>query len=995
MSPEDFIKIVTENTDPKASGLSTLADKLVHYYQQYWYDRDVVANYINHPDAKLEFIAEIFYYLPTFVEQQPSWASWENHPDWSTAINSPKRILQFSYWPSWKDVPVFYFEYLVNKKDIKFISKILSSRIEQEFFVQWVKPLTAFDNRSIDARLVDNYWGAEGPIQEWLPHFSRSRHAGVRLAVAKKRCTPADILRTLCVDADPKVAKAALEHSNFPKDALEIIAEHESKKQEQRLDQLDTLGWNELEAFLTHPDFPAEGLDILSVRDDDAIFFACVMHPNASESLWRRALESPENWKKSAVALNPKVPEAVLRELAQIESFDIAFALASNPSLPEDMQLALANHPDRTIRLHVADQTLSEKVWAAVASHPAPEYLQVPLEEFLALAINPKAPKDKIDNIYRDINYTRSDGGVMATCISNALAVHPKIPLHLLGEFLHYMPWLTQHNKTVQLLLLEGKKLPTCNDYADFWDSEPKLTKSPGYLANDFLQSKKPTLLRMAVTHSGCNKTLLFPLWFSSDKALLKRLAQRTDMPGFFYEILWRKADDSIRALLSANKAFISRAPSHGDKRVINEIPVAQKVTVVSSDGKVVIKGNKKDRINLARSTDNEQVLCALAADKLVDVRTAVAERPTLPLSVIEVLISGTDKDIRLKAPKLLAVCASDSTLYLEKQLYDEGGEMARELAYYTRHEQLQLQMLVTHPETLSKNSNITTNAAEFFFRSGPLNDLIELLGHLYEKPELSLKLAKFLFRIYEDKKGDLPGFNYFQSLYPDLDRNEYQIRYSAFSKKNRKFQYIPYEIQGMIERYPDSTEIQKFAGEFLSSGLLSEDVLAGVSGCCKEINNSALQMLLKQSPEVRSGLAKNIHLSQEVIDALKVDEDESVRIALALAHPHLGEYFSKDISVEVRKQLAENTKDINVQKLLLLDTEKDVLSRLAMNNYCDYSVLEPLLTKNVDFYAKRYLVERPETSTAILELLVNDRTAWICNQANRVLQERLSASLK
>ncbi|WP_323815626.1 hypothetical protein [Cellvibrio sp. NN19] len=995
MSPEDFINIVTENADPKASDFSSLADRLTYYYQKYWYDWDVVATYINHPDAKLELIAEIFYYLPKFAEQQPSWASWENHPDWSTAISSPKRSLQFNYWPSWKEVPAFYFQYLVNKKDIKFISKILSSRIEQEFFVQWVKPLAAFDNRSIDARLVENYWGAVEPIQEWLPHFSRSRHAGVRLAVAKKRCAPADILRVLCVDADPKVAKAALEHSNFPKDALAIIAEHESKKQEQRLDQLDTLCWNELEDFLTHPDFPAEGLDILSARDDDAILFACVMHPNASESLWRRALESPEKWQKSAVALNPNAPEAVLRELAQIESFDIAFALASNPSLPEDMQLALANHPDRTIRLHVADQTLSKRVWAAVASHPAPEYLHTPLEQFLALVIDPKAKKDQIVNIYRDVNYTRSDGGVMATSIGNALALHPKISEDMLGRFLHYMPWLIQHNQAVQLRLLEGKPLPNSSHYAEFYDSESWLTKSPGYLINSLLSGTDLALKRLTVRHTGCNRRLLFPLWFSSDKPLLKRLVQRTDMPGFFYEILWRKTDDSIRALLSANKAFISRAPSHGDKRVINEIPVAQKARTVGSDGKVVIKGNKKDRINLARSTDNEQVLCVLAADKLVDVITAVAERPGLPLSVIEVLISGTDKDIRLKAPKLLAACTSDSTLNLEKQLYDEGGEMARELAYYTCHEQLQLQMLATHPETLSKNNKITTNVAEAFFRYGPLNDLIELLGHLDEKPELSLKLAKFLFSLYEDKKGDLPGFNYFQTLYPNAERNEYQVRYSAFSKKNRNFQYIPYEIQAMIERYSENTEIQKFAGEFLGSGLLSEDVLAGVAGCCKEINNSVLQMLLKQSPEVRSRLAKNIHLSQEAIDALKVDEDESVRIELALAHPHLGEYFSSDISVEVRKQLAENTKNINVQKLLFLDAEKDVLSRLAMNNYCDYSVLEPLLRKNIDFYAKRYLVERPETSTAVLELLVNDRTAWICNQANRVLQERLSASSK
>jgi hypothetical protein len=50
-----------------------------------------VAYYINHPDADLLVIAEIYQYAPLFVETQPSWEEINKNEEWQSMLSRSKR----------------------------------------------------------------------------------------------------------------------------------------------------------------------------------------------------------------------------------------------------------------------------------------------------------------------------------------------------------------------------------------------------------------------------------------------------------------------------------------------------------------------------------------------------------------------------------------------------------------------------------------------------------------------------------------------------------------------------------------------------------------------------------------------------------------------------------------------------------------------------------------------------------------------------------------
>ncbi|MBK8185767.1 MAG: hypothetical protein IPK77_00030 [Cellvibrio sp.] len=906
--------------------------------------------------------------------------------EWGNVLKQSLRDLSPKRYGCWNEIPAFYFDHLIQQKEIQIISRLMH-QLNHIFYIQWFELLKSLNSGSIDVRLITSYCGDEEIFQTSLPHFAKSCHPSVRLSVASHSQTTPEILRDLCVDPDPKIAKAASEHKNLPKDAIFIIEDREADRFGQQLDQLDTLKWNDLGEFLLHPDFPSEALDTLSKREDDAIMFACTMHPNASEQLRQKVLDSNKNWKKAAVALNPNTPESILRDLIKIQDYDIAFALASNCSLPEDLQLQLANHPERSIRLHMADQTLSMKVWSEVSKHPAPEYLHTPLEKFLALVLDPKAKKYNIDNLYRDINYDRSEGGVLATCIVHALALHPKLPKEFLAEFLRYLPWLKQHNKTVQMMMLEGQSLPSCDAYEEFWSSEEKLSKYPAHLANAFLKSKDPKIVRMASSHPWCNKSLLIPLWFSSDKPTLKRLAQRTDMPRCFYEVLCRTGDESTKLVLKENSATKLRGAE------ISSIePVSEKLLVpeiVTKNGILSIKGNQKERIKLAESTDDEQVLLTLINDKLPIVKNAVIYRESLPFNIIKALLLDSDQNIRLKMIVHLTQHSNEVSIEIERQLCCEGGEIASRLASYTRHEEIQLSLVKTYSERLFSNEHITTNTSQQLFKYGELTHLSWLKDKMPDPRKFVHQLLELYLAIYsETGKSSLPGFDYFCTIFPDTGRKSYEVKYTKLIANKNYLSELRSEIVRLIKEYDDDI-FQNIAKTFIEEHASSLYNISELLGYSRYISARNMETILNGSVKLRISIATNPYLNTDAIDRLKIDTEESIRIALMQSHPDLEEYFVGDPSVALREELAKKTSNPSIQRLLLNDIERSVFSCLACNKSCDLALVTELLSKNPMPFAKYFLIGEEDTPTSILELLMKDRVPGVRNDANKALHNR------
>ncbi|HEY0585284.1 MAG TPA: hypothetical protein VGD52_04055, partial [Pseudoduganella sp.] len=188
-------------------------------YQRWWTEERSVADYIAHPLSKLSLIAEIYHFAPAFVEQQPRWQEISTNPLWQEALATPLRQLPISVY----SVPAFYVDHLIKAGDGKFIGQCIDSGgIDSD---EYFDKLVAMQHLSVDTRLA-----ASERRPTWLNHFAGSRYAAVRLNVVRNPKAPADVLRLLYKDKDAKVAREAVDHPNFPSDALDDYAAHEEEK---------------------------------------------------------------------------------------------------------------------------------------------------------------------------------------------------------------------------------------------------------------------------------------------------------------------------------------------------------------------------------------------------------------------------------------------------------------------------------------------------------------------------------------------------------------------------------------------------------------------------------------------------------------------------------------------------------------------------------------------------------------------------------------------
>ncbi|RSZ60708.1 hypothetical protein HF313_18590 [Massilia atriviolacea] len=989
MTAEEFLHIV-QISHHYAEGTSrekTMAQQLNFSYEIHWYDWDVIATFIGHPDAELALIAEAWRFAPDFVEAQPRWAELAQHPAWAAAVAQAQRELPAPN-RNWGQVPAYYVRHLIAQKNIKALCLVLESHsVDKGFVARWGSDLMALGHQSIDLRIMDQYAVDAATMGPILDKFATSKYATVRLAVARHEHAGPDALRLLCTDRDEKIAKAAASHKQFPGDALELVAQHEEARQGDRLDRLETLGWKELGDFLGNPDFPAEGLDILAARDDAAIRFACAMHPNASEALLRATLAEPEDWRKAAAALNPALPVAMMTQLADIDSVDIAFALAGNPALPEALQLTLAVHPSRMVRLHLADHTSSHAVLSLIAAQPGRADVHTTFEQLLAVAIDPKSPASKIGNLQAATNTRRSNGEALASSLGYAIARHPKVPEKLLGKMRHALPELIAANPGVQLRLLEGLPLPDPEPVPEWKMNGPEVGKYPGYYINHLLLSKELSVQRMACDHIGCDKALLLPLWLVPDTVLLKKLAQRTDMPRFFYEMLWLLGGESVRAALKANKA----ARQLTDFRAAPASAVA--APAVKIDARGAIKGNKKERIALASTSTDEAILLALAADKLSEVRDALTNQSSLPWAVVALLSRDAELDIRRRMPAYLAAFPIEQSAAIESALLAEGGVVAESVADHTRNPALQEQMLGKYERRLAYNDHLAPALAEHYLYHGAIDALQRVAGNLEGLPGFSLKAADFLLQVLDHRRGD-PLLS-LRVLYaaPDEQQQRHHLERirTYFEQEGERIIFTYYTVQAIVERYPDDPGMQALLARSLGPQTSREN-RHWAARLSKHLDDEVIARVMQEGSAGREALAGNPALPAHAADVLKSDADPEVRAALAGWNTRLASHFVNDPATEVRAALAKMTSDVALQRQLLANKQEDVLAGLAQNPHCDSAMMAGLVAANRNYAVRIRVANHPATSLETLQVLLQDRHGDVRANAARVIEERAGA---
>lgn len=982
MTAEEFLNIV-QISHRFAEGTSrekTMAQQLNFSYELHWYDWEVIATFIAQPDAELALIAEAWRFAPDFVETQPRWAALSCHPDWAAAAAQEQRALPAANG-GWGRLPAYYVRHLIEQKNIKALCLVLESHmVDKGFFARWGSDLLAFANQSIDLRIMEQATIDAASMHALLDTFAASKYASVRLAVARHGHASPQALRLLCTDRDDKVAKAAAAHPAFPDDALELVAQHEQERQGERLDRLDTLGWKELVDFLGNPDFPAEGLDLLAARDDAAIRFACAMHPNASAALLAATLAEPEDWKRAAAALNPALPAATMAQLAAGDSVDVAFALAGNPALPETLQMTLASHPSRMVRLHLADHTSAHAVLAQIAAQPGRDDVHTSFEQLLALAIDPNSPASKIGNLQAATNTKRSNGEALASSLGYAVARHPRVPEKLLGKMRHALPELIAANPGVHLRMLEGLPLPDPEPIPEWKMNGPEVAKYPGYAINGLLRSKDLSLQRMACDHIGCDRSLLLPLLLVPDTVLLKKMAQRSDMPRFFYEMLWLVGGESVRAAVQANKAA----------RRLRGLPPAAPAPAPAAGAKGGIKGSKKEKVALAKTSTDEAVLLALAADKVSDVRYALAWQEALPWPVVALLARDPDARIRSEMPRLLAAFPIEQTEAIESALLAEGGAVAESLAYFTKNPALQEKMLGLYDRRLSSNDHVTTAIAEHYLYHGAIEMLERAACSLQGQPAFSVKAADFLLQILDQRHGDrLASLAVLHAAPDDAQQRHHLERVGVYLHEERNRIDTSYcLVQAIIERFVDEPGMQALVARCLGPQA-DPEMRRWAAGLCKQLDGETIARLLQGGSETRAALAANTALPAQAAQVLKDDTDADVRAALAAWHMGLAGHFVNDPAPSVRAALARVTSDGAVQRQLLGDKKEAVLAGLAENPHSDSVILAGVVAANPNYAVRRPAVDHPATTLETLKLLMQDRHGEVRARAAAVIAQR------
>jgi hypothetical protein len=947
----------------------TLADKdkvVRRIYQRYWSEAQSVADYIAHPLASLSLITEVYHYAPSMVEQHPRWAALSTDPDWPAALAAPLRELPVAVY----SVPAFYMEQLFEAGNGKFIAECM----ERDGFSvkQYYERLVALQNVSIDVRLAD--WENRS---KWLHYFASSRYAAVRLAVVRNPSTKADVLRLLYKDKDAKVAREAVDHPNFPVDALDAYAAHEEAKLGDKLDQLDTLDWKGLSEFFHSPATPSELLAELAKRPEPEILFACALHPNAPDSVRASALAHPEGWIRSAVALHPLTPESVLRQLASDKDFDVQFALAGNARLPEDLQLQFAAHPERVIRLHLADHARSHAVLAVVSAQAGPANVHSPLESLLALALDPKTPDTKLKSLRSPNTRSRSNQEVQASFISDVIAAHTNFPESLVAEYRYYLPAIDTDNKAIKLFLLEGKKLADPAPWPDWKLTESEIHSLPGHVANHLLRHGDCVGQRTAAGHAWCNKTLLYPLLFSADLLTLKKLALRDDVPRAFYEVLWVAGNDAVRKTLLANPASKRRRASFTRAATAPAaLPAALKV---GKSGKVTITGSKKERKALAAGSADAALLLALASDKMSEVRMALLDNPALPWLALALLGADAEADIRARCIDALHRFPAEQTLALERQLLAGGEPVRWALASNSRHEEILLALIDSHADGVAKNGYCTMVVGQALLQQAPLESLL-LLTPTLRDTAFRLKIVQMIFPAYcRDPQAA-------QILSGLTGRADEQSRIEHFQKTPADDRMRMFEVGHVMAELADEPEIQHLAQPWLEE---------------RDVNRRAwAAQYLVLTPEqmaafaqggaeaVRAGLASNRQLDGDTVAMLQHDRSEWVRSSLAVARPELANFFAADASEDVRRDLAEVCLDPDVLRKLAGERNARVVATVAANAHCPDDTLARLATHGNSGVRER-VARNLRLPEALVQALLMDRNADVREAARQALDER------
>lgn len=464
----------------------------------------------------------------------------------------------------------------------------------------------------------------------------------VRSAIANNPLTDEQTLLSLAGDKSSKVAQAAL--NNLPGEIRNRLLQKDVAPQ--KLEAHDDVG--SLLLTLRLPTVDPAILAGIAERSSAVIACAATLHPattqTALDAVSRRE-DFPE-WALLGVALKTN-DVSVIDLLLKSQSKSIQIGLSGNPHLSKEQALKLLkNTKEERVRANVAnlfidDAELLQQI--AATAQTGSNWLTL-LKLVLDAASGPKDLKTVFENSkFRYLVLTR------------LVARHPNCPPDLYRTFVYYLPEDLALNPTYALKVLETGQ-PAKPRYLDpyivseYWNRG----NAPEYLCRWTWRSGDLVEMRKVISSYHADPNLVRHTVIMDDVHVHKRFLHENSIRfgEYEYQVLALVGNTAVKKLLLdksdvSDELVISLAQSPDKAVAMAAQKLAQErklgVTVKIDKSSKKSLGNKAARLDLAKSTQDVDLLKVLAADPVRDVRYEVAGRDEASLDILIQFLDDAD----------------------------------------------------------------------------------------------------------------------------------------------------------------------------------------------------------------------------------------------------------------------------------------------------------------------------------------------------------------
>ncbi len=636
---------------------SFTSKEIEYYMKQYFRSVELAKLVARHPSCPARLLQSMLYFLPQDAASNPSLGKYQKEiQNWDHNLKSSKPRQAAANW--WRDGTLY--------------SSYVNPRMPYRYKVDyWMAHGSNADKRFIvsceyiDDDILDNYVSDKSStIRKAIAQRSRlpehiittlaaDRAKTVREALAENSVTPAMILSGLAQDQEEAVRSAALANDNCPQEAIHVARLEEAARPGLEEKPVDKLTFDEFISLLGDENTPADILAQLARHNDAWIRAGAALHRNTTADVLCSLTSDTALVVKQSLAFNRNTPSEILVRLLEAGDKSLWRALANNPALPQQQQLFLVKHADEPLLQELADTTDFEEVWRALSKTKArASSKKKSWRDALKMALEPGGKG--LYQLQRGIN-TRQ------LFVAKMIARHPKCPESLKGYYAYYLFDSLAQNPAIALSLLENPQAIKGVPYAD-WKIEQWLSdgNAPGHVANYYLHSDDIKRRRKAVTnHTACIDRLQ-PQVYVDDIHMKKRLAVRKGNTAFMFEVLARDNKASVRELVAKNiecpgEVLVLLA---SDKNNTVKVAATQnrsyagnrsesKRKANGSESELRNKGQKRDRIKMAREAKKVRILKDLAQDRGYEVRAEVANNGITPAAVLMQLARDESEVVR------------------------------------------------------------------------------------------------------------------------------------------------------------------------------------------------------------------------------------------------------------------------------------------------------------------------------------------------------------